>query len=598
MFMVTEADRILEKHGIDPNDIEADVDIDFVVRHVPGMPSTSQPTLMIEAPWREDSEDTWPRVVRELKESIDNRVQASGSTIDIAVEMLAPELTRAKYLDVVEHIPQLKEAWPDIQDQVYEILESFDSTSGDMTAIGLFRLGYSEYSNNNPITIYISMDYNSPENCWPPVIRQIEAYLDGLDLGDLSHKLTVHMEHNIVEGYGFELHEPTEPAGYLVIDENYKTTVDLGDDISAATYLTRNDGKVCNPALGTVGCYLEILPRDSSTWERVVLTNYHVVRPCFQGFEIETALPSQRHHEGDSEVPGGASVDQHAASSSIAIPDDDSQLWHTDWHGFGPDIAPQPLHIESPSRPKHNATVRALKNAMESGLPLPPELIGLDTQHGGPDLDLVDAELKSKLEFFDTGKHVFGSLLYGSGFNRRSQRNQRLDWALIRVPAERRGTNDLPSLPSWNKAYASRNRHPEPVGCSTNLRPQGQASLWKMEVGDKAFKVGARTKQTAGYYSEFKSKCKVKHDRHLQTIPSSEFVFVGYTGSSGSTFADCGDSGAVVFNAFGQLIGLAFTGQSPQGANKGYTLVTPIEDVFEDIKAMSKGEIVDVRVAQ
>jgi hypothetical protein len=53
----------------------------------------------------------------------------------------------------------------------------------------------------------------------------------------------------------------------------------------------------------------------------------------------------------------------------------------------------------------------------------------------------------------------------------------------------------------------------------------------------------------------------------------------------------------VVFNERGEAVGLLFSGQKPDQTRAGYGLVTPIEDVFADIKACAKGHIEDIRIA-
>jgi hypothetical protein len=40
-----------------------------------------------------------------------------------------------------------------------------------MTSISLFRLGFSLVLDENPITVYVSVDYDCPESTWPPMTR-------------------------------------------------------------------------------------------------------------------------------------------------------------------------------------------------------------------------------------------------------------------------------------------------------------------------------------------------------------------------------------------------------------------------------------------
>lgn len=64
-------------------------------------------------------------------------------------------------------------------------------------------------------------------------------------------------------------------------------------------------------------------------------------------------------------------------------------------------------------------------------------------------------------------------------------------------------------------------------------------------------------------------------------------------------FCAPGDSGSVVFDSDGGVLGLFFRGSKPlNSADDGYGLVTPIELVFQDIIAFSKGGITEIRVAE
>jgi hypothetical protein len=134
------------------------------------------------------------RVVGELKSWVDDRLHETGydkEGVTVAVEMIAHQLTVRKRIAPVLNRPELERDWPSILDSVHGILESFDQTRSRMTSITLLRLGFSLVLEENPITVYISVDYDCPESTWPPVIRAIESYIEGT-----THDLHVHMEHN------------------------------------------------------------------------------------------------------------------------------------------------------------------------------------------------------------------------------------------------------------------------------------------------------------------------------------------------------------------------------------------------------------------
>ncbi|RSM11418.1 hypothetical protein CEP52_002997 [Fusarium oligoseptatum] len=134
------------------------------------------------------------------------------------------------------------------------------------------------------------------------------------------------------------------------------------------------------------------------------------------------------------------------------------------------------------------------------------------------------------------------------------------------------------------------------------LQPSGSFKDKTMALGASVWKVGVTSGPTHGTFSEYKVKCTTEDDGHAASKPgycSEEFVIVGNNISSqghGGRFWGPGDSRTVVFDARGQAIGLLFGGQVP-AQTAGYGLVTLIEDVFEDIKVSSQGQIGNIRIA-
>jgi len=91
-------------------------------------------------------------------------------------------------------------------------------------------------------------------------------------------------------------------------------------------------------------------------------------------------------------------------------------------------------------------------------------------------------------------------------------------------------------------------------------------------------------------------------DRHVQehmtkterSYLSTEYLFHGM--GTGSRIAQKGDSGSVAFDAEGNAVGLLFRGCQANSATDSHAYITPIEDVFEDIKAYSNHKILDIRI--
>lgn len=119
--------------------------------------------------------------------------------IDIAVELISKTLIDEKFVSVIDctepGAASLARAWPAIRYTVFQTLETFASTKGYTTAISLLRLGYDRAPSYNPRTVYITLDYSSSGYAWPPVLRQLQKYVDTFNMG-----LVVHMEHNLVDG--------------------------------------------------------------------------------------------------------------------------------------------------------------------------------------------------------------------------------------------------------------------------------------------------------------------------------------------------------------------------------------------------------------
>lgn len=212
-------------------------------------------------------------------------------------------------------------------------------------------------------------------------------------------------------------------------------------------------------------------------------------------------------------------------------------------------------------------------------------------------------EWDAKIAFFDSGRHHLGSPWVGSGFDRRTAgpTRSRLNWALIRVEESRRGSNVLPDTRQWIKeAPYDFEETPLPLECARGvpMKPP-QDALKTLTGGETLYKVGATTGLTIGRFSKYKDGVKLDHDKHISSGPSCEAALIGCPErlAGGPVFADRGDSGAAVWDGSGRLVGLVFTGHAPRQAGKqALAYVTPIEDVFEDIIAFSKGQITGIRV--
>ncbi|KAH6856011.1 hypothetical protein B0I37DRAFT_442755 [Chaetomium sp. MPI-CAGE-AT-0009] len=546
-------------------------------------PSDSQPAILIVVDeWTTNSPPVWQAVVEKVKKYIDMRVTDSQSIgpIDISVEMVSTDLVNEKYispLDDDEDYPPVKAAWPKIKNGIYDILEKFTSTAGHMTAISLFKLGFDEYYNNTK-TVYVTVDYGSPENGWPPVVESMQKFVDGF-----GFDLHVHLEHNLM-GHSTFL---TVPLNLTDAEREirkrdfnydhtrpYTTAVSSGADIGAGCYIRRADGKDASPMVGTLGCWVEINVKDRG-WSKMALTNYHIVRPSIRGYTMNVKMV--RVDVGKPLVDRG----------DMGDPQKDSDLRVADREGLATKDRSRRHRMEHPARIKHIFTVETVQRRIRS----------LE-QAGRPVLSERE-ELNSIISFFDQDKQYFGEVCFGSGYLNRTKTNGRLDWALIKpISDDRIGGNALPSKQDWaTKEYLD---HEFPFELEGNLRPQTR-SIHGLRKGDRVFKKGASTKCTVGKFEEIKADCNIREENYMlgrsgKDRKSTEYMF--FPLGSDTPFGNRGDSGSVVWDENGGVMGLLFTGQQPQGSKQGYCLVTPIEDVFDSIKEMSEGKILDIRILE
>jgi len=569
--------RILADEGV-----KEVISVEVGSRVLPDMPPTTegQPTVLIVARWEDGSSATpWERAVRRAKRFVDaKRLEAQKlHHLDIAVEMIAEELARTKYLSLVpaQLLAQgLEKDWPVIKERVFQILQSHSATKGHTTSIGLFRLGFSPCDSENPDTVYVSVGYESQEADWPPVVDELQQYLRKYKHADLH----LHLEHGgpqpyqtfplVPSGRGAAERAEQQRLYNLMPDTPYNTAVNLGADICTNNYLTRSDDEQVSPPVGTLGCWLEIRTDRFPKWTKVALTNWHVVRPGYEGFRVV------RVAKGDSH------------GTAMQKPKEESTLWQADIGGIGP--SSNGPKIEHPARMKHNFGVEELNDYIST--------------RPGEDTRDEQNERDQMVAFFDQGKHVWGTVYCASGYTRRTPGGGLLDWALI-LPrdASRAGKNALPSKQDWRAKYAGKmSLYPTSQTSDTGLRQPSPAGLRALEHGGNVYKVGASTRFTIGSFNCIKSDILITEAKHV-TGRSEEFVFVASVAGDNwdCRLATLGDSGSVVWDKEGQAVGLLFRGQQPQ-QTQGHPLayVTPIEDVFADIKEFSNGKIHEIRIAE
>jgi len=541
-------------------------------RHVPDS-TIGQVTVLVASDWEESSRIIWEEGVKQAKKFVDATVLAYSELkgVNIAVEIIAIELQVWSHIRAIPKTlssPTLVTDWDVIRHKVDEILESHPATRNKFSNISLVRLGWwsGEYAERNPLTIHISLDYDSDETQWEPISEEIRQFTVQVS----QHKFEVHMEHSSSDHYPgpqplgkTTSHETgiSEHAGFCrSIDRPYtKANLQPGDDLrppySTAVNLGGDLGLAPDPLgggkftlLGTLGCWIELKTVNKPTWTKYALTSYNVVR------------------------------------GTIKDPQD---IMKADAQGISPAHAEKPLRLaemESPGRTKHDYAVHVFRDLIER------EVWPLD------EIYKVTKPLESMEKFISEDRHLFGKIFAASGLGRRSPTNGRLDWALLKPhDPQRIGRNTLPTREEWEATGSICNAPPTSVRGGNLGEVPTTSLLATVGQGGSLYKKGAMTDATSGMFHGYPSIVRLVEDRGVQKSEEVS-LFDGYGVKHTWQCAQNGDSGVVVFDHAGRAVGLLFGGQRHWAGRQCF--VTPLHDVFEDIKAFSDGSVTAVRIAQ
>ncbi|KAH6958241.1 hypothetical protein DER45DRAFT_214387 [Fusarium avenaceum] len=574
---------------LDDTGVDNEIDIELVNQQMVGAPETSVPTVMISAPWCAEKKASWEKAVNDIAVWLHKlSVQLNFKHGQIHIDMIAPELTTTVYYGPVSDDTDTYDSWDQVRDIVYQRLENFQATKERMTAICLFHYGHNKHIEANPVTVYISVDYKSDETQWPGIITDIERNIHSYGWTDVQ----LHIEHNMGMHHLFPLLPPTGTRDEIKTDglksnkriqQDYQQSVNMGEDFGSANYITRTDNVQKYPGLATLGCFIELKSKNNPEWKKYAITNYHAVRPAFDGFRLEPGNPG----------------------SVVGEPRKDSDLRKVDRDGFYPNKKIRAVPLESPSRAKHNFTIWSIDDDISTWTKRIKELEnnqGRDTQAKINDLksriQTAKVEKQKKLEFFNNGKQTLGRVYAASGFMRRTADNMRLDWALIDIDEHRQGFNRLPAEEVWKEHFQDPTAHPYRT---FGITLQDQSSfISPNNPGASVWKVGTVTGPTTAKFNKKKQACRMSEDSYLQNsmknYPSTEYIFQPHYGGK---FCAHGDSGSIVFDKNGGVVGLFFRGHKiNKSFDDGWGMITPIEHVFEDIKKFSNGAITAIRVAR
>ncbi|EXM05334.1 hypothetical protein NOF04DRAFT_16818 [Fusarium oxysporum II5] len=582
---------LLKKHNLfyrDENGDENEVLLEML-QH-PLEPDTAQPTIIMLARWSPANAVAFRNVAQEMVDWLAD--WATNVSQRINVEITAPENVQTIYYGAVGD-RALSNAWDSTREAVDNLLESLPSTKGSLTCLALQKYGVNPEINANPPTVYMSMDHRSNEATWNYVATRVKELLNKQGWNHVQ----VHIEHNLNMFCTFPLLPITDDKaarmenGYRNskrITGDYRNTVQIGDDIGAARYTTREeDERSRDPGAGTLGCFVQIKTTNHQEWRTMILTNYHVVRPAFDGFKLKTV----------------------GSESVAAAPDNDSDLWYVDVHGYSPhnkhNLKGRVCSMESPSRTKHNFTITSIDDTIATLKEQAKfwqqtfnstkderherNLRGLKSR-----IAALKVERREKVTFFDGDKHFAGRIFLCPGFLRKSK-GRRMDWALIHLDKSRSWSNRLPDMDDWK----SLQDEDKPYRTYDMPITDPLHSLEERTSLGHVYKVGAVTGATTGDCHDEQENVKLVDDVHLGQDERSKTTELIIKPGGPGKFCSHGDSGSVVFDSDGGIVGLFFRGHKHNGSfDDGYGYATPIELVFQDIKDFSEQGVTDIRIAK
>ena len=566
------------------NGIEAADTPELVYRCIPGDDgSGGQPTVTAVATWDDiTSPPVWERAVKEAKRFVDATVLASPELrhLDVGVEMIAEELTPSNYVACIlnEELTESlvretgmpseatsAESWSLFRKHKEKPPASPSSSSG----AGKTLAATLSRSTSRPITSLkrLGGPLSSAKS------SAVSTHMGITSVSTLSTAAPeLYVSSPLLSSAKTPEQNPTKPLRRLpfLCDAGrvYRTKVGLGEDIGVAGYIDQAEEEKVMPGIGTLGCWVEMKTTGTQEWAKYALTNYHLVRPALEGFRLT-----------DESTP--------------AAPKVPSDLQTADLDGIAPNntnIKYPVMKMEHPTRMKHCFAVGFWQRIIFKNPP--------------------SAERTEKEEFlanikayFDDGKQIFGTIHAASGFGRRSPTNGRMDWALIKpLDASRVGKNTLPSFEEWLQNGVC--DLPLLVAMGKSLKqPPAHGLCRSTKNGEFLYKKGSSTGPTVGVFSVVKSEVAMTDDAHLGNVAnytrlSQEFVYIGEPTADDLAHNVHGDSGSVVFNEEGRAVGLLLRGQKAHSTINRWAYVTPMEDIFADIKEFFQGQATDIRIAE
>lgn len=565
--------RILSEHGITPTYV-----------HIVQRQSIVEPelvpvvTVYIEAS-RHRVDGTWVAAARQVLDMMRQRGHV-GLSVEIADKAAFAPLRFAP----VYQTDRIFSLWKELYQKIVR-----DGVLQKWLTLSCWRIGTSVNSTDNPPTVFVTVPL-ALEGDWRHCREGIVRILDQFDLSNVAvriHKDSVSLSQ--------------EPDDHTPLETSY---LKLGAQVGHSIGIRGLD-----LAPGTFGGFVQLL-NQRDQWVDFGISCSHCA------FAPEEMIPAS-YSKGTLIV-----VNSSILCSNVLI---EVQTWRVQGIRPGNQLAERCIKFDQPSSRDLTKEVKALQDRINA---ITSTQVYSDTakalHEGNPVIPYIERKFvadNESAEIFKESQRTLrriqhdGSLHLGSLFacsgdrrkrsltmqDRQPDFNSILDWCLISVLPARVGSNEVsgttPCILFMQAANLTSTLYIFTFGTPNmamrSLFTENSTLINRPREGtllhnEEFYKCGRKTGYTSGKYNALDT-CRLF--RKIVDGKEVDVITIEHT-ITGNPFSDRGDSGSLVFDRIGGVVGLIFGGhrQSP------ITFFTHFVDLFEDIKASTGAK--DVRIKE
>ncbi|KAL2852085.1 hypothetical protein BJY01DRAFT_244698 [Aspergillus pseudoustus] len=500
------------------------LDMFFGERH-PILDASQRPslTLMVLADRRSSSQSSWIRTARKLHHYLNNK-GISG----IPVEILDPRFERNPHIHPCHRNDPIFPVWTQIAEEVLETV----GLRGIFT-LGCFRIGNDDRATHCPTTILMGVDRISTRD-WKAVREAIVHILDSNGLGSVA----------VIVRQDTSPFRSGEVDSIIAREEDCQRAPSMGAPLSPSLQKYGN---------GTLGAWVEVQLPGTHTYIPFAITCSHC---CFPP---EEALPAAGVTVVRKWKAEGVRINDAQAKDKLTVNVPNPTAIRSG-------IARVNEEITKIEKNKKYKMVQQLKAQDEFIMPQD------ETTWAGHRKRLGELEEERKLlaDFVKNKLYVFGSVFAASGLREvisttDSSTMSIRNWALVQPKGHRAvGINGVTAPPRTLSFSQLRD--------FTESLP---------DHGDDLFKVGRATGFTKGKYHGLRS-CTVAK-RFVNGLEQEFKTWEHVVSAPGDIFLFPGDSGSLVFNMDGEVVGMLFGGTWCGGV----AYFTSTKDLLHDIRKLT-----------